>query len=133
MQNKLTLENVVLSNVQALKLLDACESITELTFGMVLGVDGSKFELKNKFRKLTILKILSPDCDDCIAFYRKLINHLIKNNALKRLKEIHVEARNASSLFTEVHWQLLENAYFKKSISKELIIIKKHKLETRQT
>jgi len=50
-----------------------------------------------------------------VAFYRKLINHLIKHNALKRLNEVHIESLHASDLLTDTHWQLFEDASYKKS------------------
>jgi hypothetical protein len=146
-QTSLVLEKIVLTHTQALQILDAWENLKELTFGMLLGIDDSEFATRNKFRKLEVLKILSPDWDDCISFYRSLLNHLIRNNALKRLKEIHIEARNVSNLLTDAHWQLLcggkntltsgknimaGESTFKKIVTKEVVIFEKSKIDIRK-
>lgn len=89
-QEKLSLDSVVIKTKQALDILDAWESIKEISFGLIAGLDDTKFILKNKFRKLEVLKILAPDYDEWISFYSKLLSHLINNNALKRLREVHI-------------------------------------------
>ena len=132
-QTSLTIENIVISSSQMMNILDAWANIKELTFGAVLGIDGTNFSLKNKFRKLNILKILSPDWEDWIAFYTKFLNHIIKNNALKRLNEFHIETRHASDLLINVHWQLFEDANYKKIVTDDVIILKKQKLDPRNT
>lgn len=132
-QHSLAFEGIVITNSQMMDMLDAWVNVKELIFGAVLGVDGSDFLLKNKFRKLNILKILSPDWEDWIAFYTKLLNHLITNNTLKRLSEFHVETRHANELLANLHWQLFEDANYKKIITEDVIILKKNKADPRNT